>query len=126
MNKAIIIGRIVKKPELRKTPTNKFVTTFSLAVSRNKDDTDFIPCVAWEKTAELVSSTDKGSLIGVEGKLYTSNYEHKGEKRFKMEVLVDRIEFLSKKEVKEVEVPFPDEEPKKEEIIIDSEELPFY
>lgn len=126
MNKAIIIGRITKKPELRKTPTNKFVTTFSLAVSRNKDDTDFIPCVAWEKTAELVSSTDKGSLIGVEGKLYTSNYEHKGEKRFKMEVLVDRIEFLSKKEVKEVEVPFPDEEPKKEEIIIDSEELPFY
>ncbi len=126
MNKAIIIGRIVKKPELRKTPTNKFVTTFSLAVSRNKDDTDFIPCVAWEKTAELVSSTDKGSLIGIEGRLYTSNYEHKGEKRFKMEVLVDRIEFLSKKEVKEVEVPFPDEEPKKDEIIIDSEELPFY
>lgn len=82
--------------------------------------------MAWEKTAELVSSTDKGSLIGIEGRLYTSNYEHKGEKRFKMEVLVDRIEFLSKKEAKEVEVPFPDEEPKKDEIIIDSEELPFY
>ena len=124
MNKAIIIGRITKKPELKKTQTNKFVTTFSLAVSRNKDDTDFIPCVAWEKTAELVSTTDKGSLIGVEGRLYTSNYEHKGEKRFKMEVLVDRIEFLSKK--KEIEVPFPDEEPKKDEIVIDTEELPFY
>ena len=67
MNNIVLIGRMTKDPELKYTSTGKGNTRFTLAVSRNKDEADFINCVAWEKTGETIAEYfRKGSQIGVE------------------------------------------------------------
>jgi len=101
MNNVNLIGRIVSKPELVTTQTNKTYTKFTLAISRNhnSDDTDFIRCVAWDKKADVLNKyTDKGSLIGINGEIRSSNYENtKGEKVYLTEVNVSSIKLLDKK-----------------------------
>ena len=131
INRVVEVGRITKAPELRKTKNNKSVVFFTLAVNRTKDVTDFIPCVAWEKTAEYLCEYGyKGALLSVEGKNYTSTYEHKGEKITKMEVNCDHIDILSRKEKEEepIEEPsfFNRDEVKTDDVFISKEELPFY
>ena len=73
LNKAILMGRLVADPELRRTPNNNSVTSFTLAVNRSfvrqgeQPQTDFIDIVAWGKTAEFVSRYFvKGQLVAVE------------------------------------------------------------
>ena len=106
MNKVILIGRITKDLELRKINNDKAVCEFSLAVNRDKEKTDFINCIVWNKQAEnLVKYQGKGSLISITGELRVDSFEIKGEKRYKTYVLVENIEFLQKIEKKE-ENPF--------------------
>ena len=90
---------MVAKPELRYTTSNKAFTRFTIAVNRQKEGADFINCIAWDKTAELICNyLNKGSFIGVEGKLQTSSYERAdGTKGYTTDVLVQNIEFLEKK-----------------------------
>ena len=96
MNKVILIGRITKDLEIRYTSNEKAVCEFSLAINRDKENTDFINCVVWNKPAEnLVKYQGKGSLISVIGELRTDTYEKDGEKRYKTYVLVNNIEYLS-------------------------------
>ena len=73
MNQVILTGHLAKDIELRKTQHNKSVASFTIAVSNGKDkNADFINCVAWEKTAELLSQyVKKGHKIGVQGKVST-------------------------------------------------------
>jgi single stranded DNA-binding protein (ssb) len=102
MNKSMLIGRLTASPELKKTPSDKSVTSFTLAVNRkykNQDgekSTDFISVVSWGKQAEfLVSYAKKGSLISVEGEIRTRSYtDKKGEKRYLTEVLCTSFEIL--------------------------------
>ena len=98
-NVVALNGRIGKEIELKKTPTGKSVCSFNLAVNRTQSETDWIPCVAWEGTAELLAKfCGKGSKIGVIGKLQIRNYEtNEGQKRTVVEVLVREIEFLESK-----------------------------
>ena len=97
MNKVFLIGRLAKDVELRRTQSNKAVASFTLAVDRRKKDAgaDFIPCVAWEGTAEAASRyLAKGSKCAVSGWISTRTYEKNGERRYVTEITADEIEFL--------------------------------
>ena len=105
MNKAILIGRLTKDPELRTTPTGRNVCQFSVAVSRNftnangEREADFINCVVWDKQAEnLVKYQKKGNQIAVEGRIQTRNYDDKDVKKvYVTEILASNISFLDSK-----------------------------
>ena len=105
MNKAILIGRLTKDPELRTTPTGRNVCQFSVAVSINftnangEREADFINCVVWDKQAEnLVKYQKKGNQIAVEGRIQTRNYDDKdGKKVYVTEILASNISFLDSK-----------------------------
>lgn len=101
MNTAVILGRTTTDIELRKTQSGKSVTSFTLAVKRrySKDETDFIDCVAWEKTAELIAKyVHKGSMIAVQGSIQTRTYEDKdGNKRKAVEIVADNVSFCGSK-----------------------------
>lgn len=106
MNKTILIGRITKDLEIRKTPSGNSVINFTLAVNRyskdKENEADFIQCQSWGKTAELMHTyLNKGSQIGVEGRIQTRNYENKqGQRVYVTEVIVERVEFLESKKDK--------------------------
>lgn len=102
MNNYSAVGNLGKEIELKYTQSGKAVTSFDLAVRRDKDNTDWIPCVAWEKTAELLAEhTTKGSKIGIEGRLNTRIYENKDGNKVKVvEVVVGRLHFLESKKDK--------------------------
>lgn len=101
MNKVILVGRITRDLELRKTQTGKSVLNFNVAVNRefNKDFADFINCVAWDQTAEFMSNyLGKGSLISVEGSITTGSYEDaNGKKVFTTDVSAYRVQSLGSK-----------------------------
>lgn len=108
MNKAILIGRLTAKPELKYTTSNIPVTSFNLAVDRPpKDDgtkdTDFIEIRVWRKQAENVCKyLDKGSLVAIEGRIQTEKFTTKdGENRYKTLVLAERVMFLNSKKKEE-------------------------
>ena len=106
MNKIILLGRLVKDPEVRVTTTDKTVCTFTLAVDRpftaknGQREADFINIVTWNKTAELCgNSLTKGQRALVEGRLQIRSYEGSdGQKRWVTEVIADRVEFIERKE----------------------------
>lgn len=104
MNKVVLIGRITKDIELKKSQENKYYTRFNLAVPRpmTKDETDFINCVAFEKTAELMEKyLHKGDRIAIEGKIRVGKYSTKeGEKRTQTDIFVENIQFLGEKKKK--------------------------
>lgn len=96
INTVVLTGRLTKDIELRRTTSGKTCTSFTLAVNRNREETDFINCVAWDKVAELLERyTRKGFQIGVEGRIQTRNYDDRnGKKVYVTEVLVNSISFL--------------------------------
>lgn len=105
MNHVTLIGRLTKDPEVRYTQSGTPVGTFTLAVDRRvaKDkpkEADFIPCVVWGKTAEVVGNwCKKGKQVGVEGRIQVRSYDAKdGTKRYVTEVVVNELELLGKSE----------------------------
>ena len=106
MNKAILMGRLTKDPDLRTTASGKTYTLFTLAVDRKaKKDApqgtptaDFIMCKAWEKTADVITKyCRKGSRVLIEGRIETRTYDVNGQKRYATEVLVMNMEFADSK-----------------------------
>ncbi|HFU5500807.1 TPA: single-stranded DNA-binding protein [Streptococcus pyogenes] len=100
-NKVIAIGRLVAKPELVKTATDKHVARLSLAVNRRfknasgEREADFISIVVWGKLAEtLVSYTSKGSLMSIDGELRTRKYDKDGQVHYVTEVLCQSFQLL--------------------------------
>ena len=104
MNCSILIGRLARDPELRRTGKGKAVTSFTIAVDNFGKDSgaSFIPCVAWEQKGEFVSNYfTKGSQIAVRGRLQSRQYENKdGRKQTAIELVVDEVSFCGKKEDK--------------------------
>lgn len=107
INRTTLTGRLTKDPDLRTTQSGLSVVSFTLAVDRStkdkqtgKREADFINCVAWRKTAELIAQyTGKGSLIGVDGRLQTRHYQAQdGHEVYITEVLIDNISFLQSKD----------------------------
>lgn len=105
MNKAIIIGRLTKDPEMRTTSSGINSTSFTVAVSRNysnqngERETDFINCVAWRKQAENIAKyCTKGTQVAVEGRIQTRSYDAQdGTKRYVTEIIADNVTFLGSK-----------------------------
>ncbi|WP_424236388.1 single-stranded DNA-binding protein [Bhargavaea ginsengi] len=100
MNSINLIGRLTKDIQLRYTNSGKAVANATLAVDRRfqKDKTDFINLVIWDKQAEnLANYTGKGSRIGVNGRIETDSYEKDGQRVFKTEVVVENFTFLDSK-----------------------------
>ena len=101
LNHSVIMGRLVRDPEIRRTNSGKAVCSFTIACDKPGKDSgaSFIDCVAWEKTADFVSNYFmKGSAIIVEGRLETRQYETKdGQKRTATEVVVSQVHFCEKK-----------------------------
>lgn len=105
MNKAILMGRLARDPELRYTPNQVATCSFTVAVDRrfrSQDGTtqaDFIPCVAWRQTAEFISKYfTKGSRILVTGSIQVRTWDDKeGQRRYVTEVIVDEAEFCESK-----------------------------
>lgn len=100
MNKTILLGNLTRDPELsysagKGTPICKL----SIAVRRDKESSDFINCVAWNKNAELIASNFvKGSKIAVTGSIKTGSYEAKdGHKVYTTDVWIETFEFVEKK-----------------------------
>ena len=106
LNHIVIMGRLTRDPELRRTGSGIAVTSFTLAVDRdiaNKEsgerETDFIDCVAWRSTGEFVSKYfSKGSMAVVSGRLQIRNWTDKdGQKRRTAEIVADNVYFASSK-----------------------------
>lgn len=97
LNKAILNGRLTKAPELKQTNSGKSVCGFTIAVDRSRDreKTDFIPIVAWGKTAEFVNKWfGKGDLITIVGRIEVRNYDDKnGNKRTATEIIAEEVLF---------------------------------
>jgi len=107
LNKVILIGRLVKDPDLRSTESGKRVVSFMLAVERDyktdgKRDTDFLTVVAWESAAEFVYKWfAKGMLMIVEGRLHTRKWaDRDGVNRTSVEVVADTVKFGESKKAR--------------------------
>ena len=103
MNKVILIGRLTKDPELRfAAGSGTAVSRFTVAVNRQfkRDETDFINCVAFGKTAETISQyLSKGRQIALTGSIRTGSYDAQdGTKRYTTDVAVDSFEFIGSKD----------------------------
>lgn len=109
LNKAILMGRLTRDPELRHTQSDTAVASFSLAIDRDRKgpngerQTDFIDCVAWGRQAEFVSQWfTKGMLAIVVGRVQSRNWEDKnGNKRVSIEINVDEVSFGETKKSRE-------------------------
>lgn len=105
INRVVLVGRLTRDPELRVSQSNVAVTNFNLAVNRSFTDkngergADFINCVTFRKQAENVNQyVKKGSLVGIDGRLQTRNYENKeGQRVYVTEVVCDSVQFLEPK-----------------------------
>ena len=98
MNRSFISGRLTADPVIRMTEGGKKTANFTLAVQRTKESADFIPCQAWEKTADIAEKyLRKGTLIIVEGRIAVNNYQdQQGNKKVWTCVNVMSIEFGQK------------------------------
>lgn len=108
LNSVNLIGRLTKDPELRYTGTGVAVARFSLAVDReyskekrnqavgkNQPTADFIRCIAWNKTAEVISNyLTKGQQLAVEGRIQTGSYESNGRIIYTTDVVVYQVHFI--------------------------------
>lgn len=109
INNVVLVGRLTKDAELRYTGSGIAVASFTVAVERpytnaqGERETDFINCVAWRKTAEIISNfTRKGSLVGVTGRMQTRNYtNNEGRKVYITEVVCENFQMLEPKSVTE-------------------------
>ena len=146
INNVILVGRLTKDIELRKTESNLSVCSFTLAVNRKTKndkgeyDADFINCVAWRQSADFLDTyASKGDLVAVIGSIATRSYDGKNGKVYITEVIADNVQLIKKEEK-------PQEEPQRtviksepkydystmnkgeavEEIKIEQLDLPFY
>ncbi len=102
INNVVLVGRMTKEAELRYTPSNIAVATFTLAVNRDfkgengEREADFINVVLWRQAAEnLANWAKKGSLVGVTGRIQTRNYDNQqGQRVYVTEVVADRFQLL--------------------------------
>ena len=105
INRVVLTGRLTRDVDLRYTQGGSAVATFNLAVDRRftnqqgEREADFVSCVIWRKSAEnFANFFHKGSLVGIEGRIQTRNYENKqGQRVYVTEVIVDNFSFLEPK-----------------------------
>lgn len=105
LNRVVLVGRLTRDPDLRYTPNGVAVANFTIACNRpftnqqGQREADFINCVVWRRQAEnLANYMNKGSLIGVDGRIQTRSFDdQEGKRVFITEVLAESIQFLESK-----------------------------
>lgn len=104
MNQTVLVGRIVKDPEVKDLESGKKVSNITLAVPRSyknaegEYETDFINCELWDHIAQNTSDyCKKGDLVGVKGRIQTDSYEVDGEKKYSQKIVVERLTYLQSK-----------------------------
>ncbi|HIH7931846.1 TPA: single-stranded DNA-binding protein [Streptococcus suis] len=102
INNVVLVGRMTRDAELRYTPSNQAVATFTLAVNRNfknqdrEREADFVNCVIWRQQAEnLANWAKKGALIGITGRIQTRSYDNQqGQRVYVTEVVAESFQLL--------------------------------
>lgn len=104
INTAILVGRLTRDPEVKKTQSGLSVCSFTVACDRigktadGQQTADFINCVAWRQSADfLADHAGKGSLVGVVGKIQTRSYEKAGQRVYITEILADSVQLMETK-----------------------------
>ena len=105
INRTVLVGRLTRDPELRYTSSGAAVVSFTVAVNRQftnskgEREADFINCVMWRKAAEnFANFTHKGSLVGIDGRIQTRNYENQqGTRVYVTEVVAENFSLLESK-----------------------------
>ncbi|OHD69597.1 MAG: hypothetical protein A2W19_00900 [Spirochaetes bacterium RBG_16_49_21] len=114
LNKAILVGRLTKDPELRYTQSGTAVCSFSIANNRTytaggekKEQVSYFNCVAWAKAGEIIAEyCKKGQRIGIEGRLQQRSWDdQEGKRRYTVEIVVDNFQFLSGRQETVSEAP---------------------
>ena len=110
LNQVVLVGRLVRDPELNTTDNKKSVSTITLAIPRSfknangEYDTDFIDCILWENTAKATSEyCHQGDIVGIKGRLQSRVYEKEKEKKYVVEIITKKITFLTSKKEDEKE-----------------------
>ena len=112
INRVVLVGRLTRDVEVRKTASGLSVATFTVACDRrmargqdgnNQQSADFISCVAWRQAADFLGSyARKGALVGVEGRIQTRSYDNtQGQKVYVVEVICDSVQFLETRAARE-------------------------
>ncbi len=101
MNKAFIIGRLVRDPDFRLTPSGIQLCRFTIAVDRipkqENQSADFIRVVTWRRLAEICNQyLKKGKLVAIDGRLQIDSYEKDGEKRYSSEIVAEGMQMLDR------------------------------
>ena len=107
INRVVLVGRLTRDVEVRKTASGLAVATFTVACDRrmargqdgnNQQSADFISCVAWRQAADFLGSyARKGALVGVEGRIQTRSYDRDGQKVYVTEIVCDTVNLLESK-----------------------------
>lgn len=136
INKVIVTGNLTRDCELRRTQSGMAILNFSIAVNDRRknqktgeweDYANFVDCSMFGNRAESVSNyISKGSKVAIEGKLRWSQWERDGQKRSKLEVIVDEIELMSRQSASEpASQPEPHQEPQHVESTVYDDDIPF-
>ena len=147
INSVVLVGRLTKDIELRRTQSGLSTTTFTLACDRRlsaeqknsgTQSADFINCVAWRGSADFLGNyAYKGDTVGVEGRLQTRSYDHDGQRVYVVEVLANSVNLLHSTQPRQQEqtyAPKPTQEPKPQQmsdfdylpnVDVSSDDLPF-
>lgn len=102
LNQVVLVGRLVKDPEVKETPKGTSISRVTLAVPRSyknvngEYETDFINCTLWKLMATNTKEyCKKGDIVGVKGRIETHTYEKDGETKYATDVIAEKITFLS-------------------------------
>lgn len=103
LNQIVLVGRLVRNPEIHNTETGKKITTITLAIPRSfkningEYETDFIDCILWENIAVSTAQyCNKGSIIGVKGRVQSRTIEKETNKKsYIIEIIAEKVTFLS-------------------------------
>lgn len=130
MNKVILKGRVTRDPDIRQTTNGELMARYTVAVDRYNSDADFIPCVAFRKSAEFARNyLHKGKEILVEGSIKTGSYEKDGHTVYTTDVIVDRQEFCGSRDSTEntqpAAAPAPAADMNDFEEVVSTGKLPF-
>lgn len=137
INRVVLVGRLTKDPVLRKTAAGTSITSFTVACNRRfkqegQPDADFINCTSWNKVADNVAKyTQKGSLVGVEGRIQTRSYDdQQGKRVYVTEIVAESVQFLESKNASNnheqiQESTYQNDFQSSAELPIDDNELPF-
>lgn len=108
LNQIVLVGRLVRDPELVNTENNKKMSRITLAIPRSfknmngEYETDFINCILWDSAAKTtVEYCKKGEILGVKGRIQSRVVEGEEENKYYTDVIAERVTFLSGKKSEE-------------------------